>query len=158
MKAQGLTAKQEKFCQSVASGMSQADAYRSAYDAGKMKPATIQETASRLMSNPKVSARVAAIRKPVVEKVQYDLEQAMREAQEAYNISKGKEQGGAMVAAVQLRAKLNGLLIDRAEIKHTSVLEDLAHDERKTLQEKIDEAIGRRSGQPAIADPSSALH
>ena len=46
-----LTPKQEKFAQGVASGMSQADAYRHAYNAEKMKPETIQKRASELMMN-----------------------------------------------------------------------------------------------------------
>lgn len=111
-----LTAKQEAFCQAIVSGMSQADAYRQAYNAGKMKPPTVQKRASELMANGEVAGRVEALRRPVVEKLQYDLETAMMEAAEAFEVSKSKENGGAMVAAVTLRAKLNGLLIDRKEI------------------------------------------
>lgn len=111
-----LTAKQEAFCQAIVSGMSQADAYRAAYSAGSMKPETVQKRASELMRNGEVAGRVAAIRKPVVEKVRYDLEMAMVEAAEAFEVSKSKENGGAMVAAVTLRAKLNGLLVDRREV------------------------------------------
>jgi len=97
------------------SGMSQADAYRAAFSAGKMKAETIQEEASRLMANPKVSARVVELRAPVIVKMQYGLEQAMLEAAEAFQVAKAKENGGAMVAAVQLRAKLNGLLVEKRE-------------------------------------------
>jgi len=110
-----LTSKQESFCHAVVSGMSQADAYRAAFSAGKMKAETIQEEASRLMANPKVSARVVELRAPVIVKMQYGLEQAMLEAAEAFQVAKAKENGGAMVAAVQLRAKLNGLLVEKRE-------------------------------------------
>ena len=110
-----LTSKQESFCHSIVTGMSQADAYRAAFSAGKMKAETIQEEASRLMANPKVSARVVELRAPVIVKMQYGLEQAMLEAAEAFQVAKAKENGGAMVAAVQLRAKLNGLLVEKRE-------------------------------------------
>ena len=110
-----LTSKQESFCHAIVSGMSQADAYRAAFSAGKMKAETIQEEASRLMANPKVSARVVELRAPVIVKMQYGLEQAMLEAAEAFQVAKAKENGGAMVAAVQLRAKLNGLLVEKRE-------------------------------------------
>ena len=45
-----LTPKQEKFAQEVASGKSQAQAYRIAYDADNMKAETINSKASILMA------------------------------------------------------------------------------------------------------------
>lgn len=61
-----LTPKQEKFAQGVASGMSQADAYRAAY-AVKGKSITAIEAASRLMADSNISARVAELRLPIAE-------------------------------------------------------------------------------------------
>jgi phage terminase small subunit len=125
-----LTAKQEAFCQAVVSGMSQADAYRKAYDAGNMKAETIQKRASELMANGEVSGRVKELRAPVIAKLQYGLEDAMTEAEEAFKVAKLKENGGAMVAAVQLRAKLNGLLVERRGVTVNSIqeLKDTALD------------------------------
>ena len=57
-----LTAKQEAFAQAVAGGMNQSDAYRSAYNAGKMKAETVQQVASRMMADRKVSARVESLK------------------------------------------------------------------------------------------------
>lgn len=57
-----LTAKQEAFAQAVADGMTQADAYRAAYDAGKMKAATVQSKASILMANGMIRARVDSLK------------------------------------------------------------------------------------------------
>lgn len=58
-----LTPKQEKFAQCVADGMTQADAYRTAFDVGATtKPETVQANASRLMADSTVSARVAELR------------------------------------------------------------------------------------------------
>lgn len=116
-----LTSKQEGFCQAVVSGLSQADAYRKVYNAASMTAKTLHKRATELMKNGAMTGRIAGLRKPVVEKLQYDLEKAMLEAAEAFNVSKSKENGGAMVAAVTLRAKLNGLLIERKEIKLTTV-------------------------------------
>lgn len=56
-----LTAKQEKFVMNIIDGMSQADAYRSAYDAKKMSDNAIYREASLLMSNPKITQRLAEI-------------------------------------------------------------------------------------------------
>lgn len=111
-----LTQKQEIFCLAIVSGMKPFDAYKKAYNAEKMGAASISVQASKLLADPKITLRLEAIRKPVAEKVQYGLEQAMQEAQVAFEVSKVKEQGGAMVAAVQLRSKLNGLLVERKAI------------------------------------------
>lgn len=112
-----LTAKQEAFCLAVISGMSQSDAYRSAYDVRRMTARTIQKRASELVANGDVSGRITGLRVQVVQKVQYGIEQAMAEAREAFEVAKEKGNGGAMVAATQLRAKLNGLLIERREVR-----------------------------------------
>lgn len=73
-----LTAKQEAFVHNIIQGMSQADAYRSAYDAKKMSDKTIWENASRLMANDKVTARLTELRnelaKPAIMSAQERLE------------------------------------------------------------------------------------
>ncbi len=57
-----LTAKQEKFAQNIIQGMSQADAYRSAYNTARMTDKTIHENASRLANDSKVAARITELR------------------------------------------------------------------------------------------------
>lgn len=57
-----LTAKQEAFVQNIIQGMSQADAYRSAYPNQRMSDKTIWESASKLMANPKVITRLTELR------------------------------------------------------------------------------------------------
>lgn len=57
-----LTAKQEQFAQNIIKGMSQADAYRSAYPNQRMSDKTVWEAASRLMANDKVVARLNELR------------------------------------------------------------------------------------------------
>ena len=58
----GLTPKQAHFARCVAGGMTQADAYREAYDPKpETKPETIHTLASRLMAKVEVRSRVDAI-------------------------------------------------------------------------------------------------
>ena len=61
-----LTPKQEKFVQGIIEGKSQADAYRAAYSTKNMTDKTIREEASRLMSDPNISARVKELRNQVI--------------------------------------------------------------------------------------------
>lgn len=63
-----LTAQQERFAQLVVSGMSQADAYRAAYDAQRMKPETIYKRACELAKDGKVAGRIDALRNKVAER------------------------------------------------------------------------------------------
>lgn len=58
----GLTNKQEAFCQAILTEKNASEAYRRAYDAGKMKAETIHRCANELMENPKIAARIADLR------------------------------------------------------------------------------------------------
>lgn len=57
-----LTAKQEKFVQGIIEGMSQAEAYRSAYDTSRYTDKSVWEKASALMNNVKVKSRIKELR------------------------------------------------------------------------------------------------
>ena len=57
-----LTGKQEEFAKNIVQGMSQADAYRSAYDAEDMSDNAIYREASLLVDNPKVAQRIMELR------------------------------------------------------------------------------------------------
>lgn len=64
-----LTPKQEKFAQCVADGMTQADAYRTAFDvAATTKQETIYKRASELMADGDISGRVAELKQQLSEK------------------------------------------------------------------------------------------
>jgi phage terminase small subunit len=73
-----LTAKQEAFVQSIIQGMSQADAYRSAYSCKNMSDNSVYVNASKLMADTKVAQRVKELReqlaKPSIMSAQERLE------------------------------------------------------------------------------------
>ncbi len=61
--ADGLTEKQERFCiEYVDNGGNATEAYRVCYDTTNMKPETVWASASRLLANVKVTARIEAIK------------------------------------------------------------------------------------------------
>ena len=62
-----LTDKQEKFVMAVVQGMTQADAFRHAYDTSKYTEKSIHEKASQLMTNVKIKSRYEELRGKVVE-------------------------------------------------------------------------------------------
>ena len=75
-----LTHKQEQFCRAMASGMNQSDAYRAAYDAKSMKPATVQSKACLLMADGKVRARVSELSKKAAERAEITAADVLIEA------------------------------------------------------------------------------
>ncbi len=143
-----LTPKQEAFCQAIVAGNSQSEAYRSAYEAKDMTGKTVNEAASRVMRDRKVSARVAELREPVIEKLRYDLSAAMAEASEALGMARSKESASAMVAAVALRAKLSGLLAEKSA-PPLNALESASTDLLLTM---LEELKGRRAARELTHD------
>ena len=72
-----LTAKQEAFCQAIADGKNQSDAYRHAYNAGKMKPETVQNSAYKLLLNGELAARVKSLKQELADKSLWTREQSV---------------------------------------------------------------------------------
>ena len=108
-----LTAKQEAFVHNIIQGMSQADAYRSAYDTKKMSDKTIWENASRLMANDKVTARLTELRnelaKPSIMSAQERLEwltQLINNAEEGTNDK---------LKAIDIMNKMQGEYVQKVE-------------------------------------------
>jgi hypothetical protein len=110
-----LTAKQEAFAQAVATGKTQADAYRTAYNAGNMKPPTVQKRASELMSCGEVSGRVAELRKPVVAAAQITLSSHLERLKALSESAEASNQFSASIAAEVARGKASGLYVDKME-------------------------------------------
>ena len=99
-----LTAKQEAFCQGIADGLGQADAYRAAYDAEGMKDNTIYPHASKLMKNDKVRTRITELRESVQEKQLWSREMSVKALVAAYR----EGSGSVKVAAVKELNAMHG--------------------------------------------------
>ena len=112
-----LTAKQEKFAQGIAEGMTQADAYRASYSADKMKPETVQQSASRLMADRKVAARVDELKAATLNRHRATVDDLIRELEEARSFAKATLQPAAMTSATMGKAKLLGL--DKQIVEHS---------------------------------------
>ena len=82
-----LTAKQEAFCQCIASGKDQATAYRTAYDAESMKANTIYAKASALMKAGKVAVRVAELKAQVADRHLWTREMSVLGLMKAFSVA-----------------------------------------------------------------------
>ena len=108
-----LTAKQESFAQAIADGMNQSDAYRSTFNAIKMKAESIQQCASRVMGNIKVASRVSQLKSTIAAKhlwTREDSVNALRCVAE-----KDEAKGPEIVAAIK---ELNAMHGFNAPTKH----------------------------------------
>ena len=124
-----LTAKQEAFCQGIADGLGQADAYRAAYDAEGMKDNTIYPLASKLMKNSKITARIAELKFHVQEKQLWSREMSVKALVQAYR----EGSGSVKVAAVKELNAMHGY----NEPAKINVNGNLVH---KVVRQVIDDA------------------
>ena len=74
-----LTPKQEKFVQALISGMSQYEAYKEAYNATRMKDATIYNNAYKLMQNNEILTRYNELLEEHKKKALYTREEAVND-------------------------------------------------------------------------------
>lgn len=101
-----LTAKQEAFAQAIADGMNQSDAYRSAYNAGKMKPDGINVNASKLRADAKVALRVAELKKAIADKGLWTRERSVKALAAIADGSEAK--ANEIVAAIKELNSMHG--------------------------------------------------
>ena len=115
-----LTAKQEAFAQCVANGMTQSDAYRSAYDVSpETKPEGIHVDASQLAAEPKVALRIKELRDLLVMADLWSREQSVKALK---GIAEGNEsKAGEITAAIK---ELNSMYGFNAAQKHQHSGED----------------------------------
>jgi hypothetical protein len=112
-----LTDKQEKFAQGIAKGLTQADAYREAYDCENQKDETTWSNACRLMNNDKVIARVKELKERALKRYDITVDDLIAELEEAREVAKLSSQSSAMVSATMGKGKLLGLVTDKQEVK-----------------------------------------
>lgn len=116
-----LTIKQENFCLVYIETGNASEAYRKAGYSKGMSDKTVNEASARLLKNGKVIARLAELRKPIIEKHNVNVESILKELEEARQLAlmpdmNGKAQPSAAVSASMGKAKLAGLLIEKLEI------------------------------------------
>ena len=120
-----LTPKRELFAQKIVEGMSQADAYRSAYSCEKMSDKTIWENASRLMADSKVLARVNELREQISKESIMTAQKRLEWLSEV--IRSEDRMTSDKLRAVDIMNKMEGLYTTRIEgdLNVSKKLEDL---------------------------------
>lgn len=119
-----LTAKREEFAKKIVEGMSQADAYRAAYNCKRMADKTIWENASRLMADSKVQARVKELRDKIASSSIMTAQERLEWLTEL--ITDDETDVNAKLKAVDIMNKMQGDYTQKIEGSiHVAKLEEL---------------------------------
>lgn len=103
-----LTTKQEKFVQEWYATGNKTEAYRRAYNAKNMTSKTINERASRLSTETKISARYAQLMEVSQERSASTVHKLDAMLNEAYQAAREASKPSAMVSACMALMKLHG--------------------------------------------------
>ena len=140
-----LTPKQEKFVQALVSGKSQYEAYKEAYNATRMKDATIYNNAYKLMQNNEILTRYNELLEEHKKKALYTRENSINDLiwikekakEDILNPKKGLRQGNGTIYlnAVKELNLLNDLYPDKKAKEESKNEKDIA----KVLKEALDD-------------------
>ena len=138
-----MTPKQEHFARLYVETGNASEAYRQAYNAENMKPETVTNEAYKLLQSPDISAMVDDLKaearqrhRVTVDDLLHELEQARAAA-----LAAPTPQSSAAVSATMGKAKMLGLLVDKAEIKAEAKIQEKPQSPISSLPEEEKQAI-----------------
>lgn len=160
MTAKPLTLKQERFAQLVAlEGLMLVDAYRQSYDTTRMTDKTAHESASKLAADPKVSARIKALRAELQDRA---VEKELWSRVDSINVLKTiaidqEARGNEKVSAVKELNAMHGFSVTKVE--HSGDIELRGEFELYLQAKKVaDELTPGQICRACIAGVHRAMH
>lgn len=111
-----LTPKQEKFCQSIVSGMNQSDAYRAAYSCDGMLDVTINNNAYKLTQDNDIATRIEELRLPIAERISLGLEEYLKQMVELKKAAQADSDHSPAIKAHELIGKCLGYYVNKTEL------------------------------------------
>ena len=147
-----MTPKQEQFARLYVETGNASEAYRQAYNADNMKPETVTNEAYKLLQDPDISAMVDGLKEEARQRhavtvgdLLHELEQARAAA-----LAAPTPQSSAAVSATMGKAKMLGLLVDKAEIKAEAEISQVKQEERKCpiSQEEMQQVMNAFFNKP----------
>jgi len=130
-----LTAKRKAFAQAVADGLSQADAYRAAFDADGMSAGAVWTEASLLARNPQVAQRIGELKAEAD-----DVRQIMLVGREHAILAQiefeafNARSDASRLKALELLGRAAGLFVDRLEVQQ---VDRTADDLETAIRERL---------------------
>ena len=130
-----LTPKQENFCLAYLETGNASEAYRRAYDAGRMNTDSISRKAKELLKNGKITARLSELREPILKRHAVTVDDLLAELEEARQLAMGTESAAPAVAATMGKAKLLGF--DKQLVDITSKGESISAPTRIVIEAAV---------------------
>ena len=118
-----LTQKQEDFCLAYIETGNASEAYRRVYKTSG-KESTVNREAKELLDNPKITARLAQLRAPAVEKAKVTLESHIKDLENIRDKALKDGKYGPAVQAEIARGKASGLYTDNINV-NVSVVDEI---------------------------------
>lgn len=112
-----LNARQERFCLGLSEGLPQSRAYIEAGYTARGNAAEVE--ASKMVRLPKVAARVAELRADAAKRSEITVDDLVAELDVMLQLARATKNPSAGVTAIMGKAKLLGLIIDKAEVATT---------------------------------------
>ena len=113
-----LTPKQEAFARAYVETGNASEAYRQAYEVAETtKPESVWSNASQVLADTKVAQRVMELQEAARERTLVTIEALTKELDEDRELARQEKQPSAAISAVMGKAKLHGLIIDKADNK-----------------------------------------
>jgi hypothetical protein len=134
-----LTPKQEAFVRQVLAGEDMSTAYRKAYDASKMSPASINREAHRLSNNPKITPRLKRgmeVREVSAQSSYHSLRHSVIERLDRMANSAASD--SAKVRSLELLGKHVGLFTDQVSITSDRSTEELQEELTTRIAELLE--------------------
>jgi len=132
----------EKFALALSEGKSASQAY---VDAG-YKPC--RQNAARLMTNDDINARLAEIQSAAAKKAEVTIESLLAELEQARAKATDLDQLSAAVRAIEAKAKVSGLLVQRQEVTIDARIEVL--DRCETIEQIAEVMLRGMINHPAV--------
>jgi len=129
-----VTPKQEAFCLAYIETGNASEAYRRAYNAENMKPETVNRKAKDLLDNGKITARLAELREPILERHGDTVDSLLEELESARARALAVDRPSAAVSATMGKARLLGL--DRQQLDVTVDFKVGLADKLKAARER----------------------
>lgn len=115
-----LTEKQAEFARAFIETGCASTAYRRAYDAEGMKDGAVHVEASKLLKHPKVTLRCEELRQRAQKRHDITIDKLTEMLMEDRALARQVESPSAAVSAIQVLAKLHGLIVDKQKTDVTS--------------------------------------
>ena len=156
----GVTNKQEAFCHAIIKGAKIVDAYNQAYESNGMSKESTRRRAIALMNDPRITARLEALRAPaqaaVIAAGAITMEGHLAKLSELRDEGVRLGQIGPAITAEMARGKVAGFYIERREQGNPGEFQAMdamrKQDAMQAIQQELDRRARLANGADTVDD------